>query len=83
MAGKEAISIVIDVGKSMSEEFNSLKDTKIKIAIEATKLLIQQKLIFSKSHEVGIVLMGTDETDNELNATFGGYSNITTVAKMD
>lgn len=27
--------------------------------------------------------MGTDETDNELNATFGGYSNITTVAKMD
>ena len=27
--------------------------------------------------------MGTEETDNELNATFGGYTNITTVSKMD
>jgi hypothetical protein len=29
--------------------------------------VIQQKLLFTKQDELGIVLLGTDETENELN----------------
>jgi ATP-dependent DNA helicase 2 subunit 2 len=61
----------------MNEPLNLQGQTKLQVACEATKLLIQQKLLFSKNHEVGIIIMGSDESVNELNEEHGGYDNIT------
>lgn len=38
--------------------------------------IISRKIFTKQNDEVGIVLMGTEETQNELNETLGGYENI-------
>ena len=39
--------------------------------------------MFGKGHEVGLVLFGTDETNNELNSKQGDYLNVTTFRRME
>eukprot|EP00455_Lapot_gusevi_P048048 TRINITY_DN6592_c0_g2_i3.p1 TRINITY_DN6592_c0_g2~~TRINITY_DN6592_c0_g2_i3.p1 ORF type:complete len:729 (-),score=150.15 TRINITY_DN6592_c0_g2_i3:21-2207(-) len=56
---KEACAIVLDVGRSMFGEIENAK--------KALRLMIQQKLLFTKQDEMGLVLMGTNETANALN----------------
>ncbi|OMJ72727.1 hypothetical protein SteCoe_28760 [Stentor coeruleus] len=81
MAGKEAVAVIIDVGKTMGKELDG--KVKLETAIEATKLLLQQKLLLSKSHEVGIVLMGSEDTANELAENYGGYEHVSIIQEMD
>lgn len=81
MAGKEAVVVIIDVGASMGKSLDG--KPKLSTAIEATKLLIQQKLLLTKSHEVGIVLLGSEETDNNLAESYGGYENISILQELD
>lgn len=40
-------------------------------------MLVQKKLIFSKYDEVGVVLYGTRETNNDLTNEVGGYEHVT------
>jgi len=61
----------------MATPLASGTQTRMQAGAEATKLLIQQKLLFAKSHELGIVVMGSDETENDLSEDTGGYENIT------
>eukprot|EP00026_Physarum_polycephalum_P002636 Phypoly_transcript_02644.p1 GENE.Phypoly_transcript_02644~~Phypoly_transcript_02644.p1 ORF type:complete len:733 (-),score=115.46 Phypoly_transcript_02644:534-2660(-) len=44
-------------------------------ALKAVNLLVQQKIMYGKKDEVGLVLCGTQETDNPLSDT--GYEHIT------
>lgn len=81
MAGKEAVVVIIDVGKSMDGQFDGKK--KLAIASEATRLLIQQKLLLSKTHEIGIILMGTEGTENDLAENYGGYDHISVLQELD
>ena len=81
MAGKEAVVVVIDISRSMQEQFDN--KPKLLIAVEATRLLLQQKLLLCKSHEIGIILMGSEETDNELAENYGGYENIAVIQELD
>lgn len=67
----------------MNQALNTSGQTKLQIACEATKLLIQQKLLFSKNHEIGILIMGSEETINDLNEEYGGYDNITVFHELD
>ena len=41
------------------------------------------QILFGKGHEVGLVLFGTDETNNELNSKQGDYLNVTTFRRME
>ena len=81
MAGKEAVVVLIDVGKSMAKQFDG--KPKLAIAADATKLLIQQKLLLSKSHEIGIILVGSEATENDLAENFGGYEHISILQELD
>ncbi|XP_012083570.1 ATP-dependent DNA helicase 2 subunit KU80 isoform X2 [Jatropha curcas] len=45
-------------------------------------MLIQKKLIYSKSDEVGVVVFGTEDTDNELTTEVGGYENVVVLRKI-
>ena len=71
----------MDVGKTMAQELDGR--VKLSIATEASKLLIQQKLLLTKSHEVGIILMGTEDTHNDLSEQLGGYTNISVLEELD
>ena len=81
MAGKEAVVIIIDVSKTMAQELDG--KVKLSTACEASKLLVQQKLILSKSHEVGVILMGTEDTHNDLAENLGGYEHISVLEELD
>ncbi|KAG5069446.1 hypothetical protein AAZX31_01G131000 [Glycine max] len=39
-------------------------------------MLVQEKLIYSKYDEVGIVLFETEDTNNELTTEVGGYQHV-------
>ncbi|XP_068650378.1 ATP-dependent DNA helicase 2 subunit KU80 isoform X2 [Aristolochia californica] len=65
---KEALLLLIDVSPPMHRLLPEVE--------KLCSMLIQKKLIFSKSDEVGIVLFGTEETDNELTAEVGGYEHV-------
>lgn len=65
MAGKEAIAIVLDVGKSMFEKYSrDITRRRIDVAIDSIKTLVTQKILFNKTHEVALVLMGSDEAED-------------------
>eukprot|EP01104_Vermistella_antarctica_P009440 TRINITY_DN242_c2_g1_i1.p1 TRINITY_DN242_c2_g1~~TRINITY_DN242_c2_g1_i1.p1 ORF type:complete len:766 (-),score=263.58 TRINITY_DN242_c2_g1_i1:75-2372(-) len=68
---KDAIVVVLDVGTTMSEGGSD----KLSNAIKSVQILLQQKMLFSKKDEVGIVLFGTKDTVNDLSEE--GYENIT------
>lgn len=45
--------------------------------------MIQQKLLFTRQDELGLVLVGTDETDNDLAAEDGGsYEHVTVLKQL-
>ncbi|KAK6918510.1 Ku70/Ku80 C-terminal arm [Dillenia turbinata] len=64
----EGLVLLVDVGPSMH---NLLPEVE-----KICSMLIQKKLIFSKYDQVGIILFGTQETDNELTTEVGGYEHV-------
>ncbi|XWS32324.1 hypothetical protein CRYUN_Cryun23aG0149700 [Craigia yunnanensis] len=65
---KEKLVLLLDVGPSMH---NVLPEVE-----KVCSMLVEKKLIYSKDDEVGVVLFGTEETNNELMVEVGGYENI-------
>ena len=67
---KEALVLVIDVGKCMQETFATADDgskvTRAQTALAVAQRLVQHRLFFTPKEEVGIVFFGTSETDNDL-----------------
>lgn len=75
--------MIIDVSRTMGEVFGAAGQSKLDIALQATKLLLQQKLIFGKSHEVAMILMGSDASENDLHEMNGGYDHISVIHDLD
>jgi ATP-dependent DNA helicase 2 subunit 2 len=67
---KEASCIVIDVGPAMGQ-LNQLS-----AAQTIAKQLIRSKLLFTKRDEVGVIAMGSPNTDNPLSAGDDQYAHI-------
>ncbi|KAJ6320513.1 hypothetical protein OIU78_015831 [Salix suchowensis] len=65
---KEGLVLLLDVGPTMH---NALPEIK-----KVCSMLIQKKLIYGKFDEVGVVVFGTQETDNELKKEVGGYEHV-------
>ncbi|KAF2620359.1 hypothetical protein F2Q68_00038774 [Brassica cretica] len=65
---REGLVLLVDVGPAMH---SVLPDVE-----KACSLLMQKKLIYNKFDEVGIVVFGTQETENELARDIGGYENV-------
>ncbi|GAY41995.1 hypothetical protein CUMW_063540 [Citrus unshiu] len=64
----EALLLLLDVSPSMH---SVLPDVE-----KLCSRLIQKKLIYGKNHEVGVILFGTEETENELTKEVGGYEHV-------
>ncbi|TKY63746.1 ATP-dependent DNA helicase 2 subunit KU80 [Spatholobus suberectus] len=65
---KEALLLLLDVGPSMHSVLPEIE--------KVCSMLVQKKLIFNKYDEVGVVLFGTEDTDNELTTEVGGYQHV-------
>ncbi|CAK8575064.1 unnamed protein product [Lathyrus sativus] len=65
---KEALLLLLDVGPSMHAVLPEVE--------KVCSMLVQKKLIYNKYDEVGIVLFGTEDTDNELTTEVGGYQHV-------
>ncbi|KAJ8748966.1 hypothetical protein K2173_013404 [Erythroxylum novogranatense] len=65
---REGLVLLLDVGPSMHETLPEVE--------KLCSMLIQKKLIYSKQDEVGIVVFGTKETENELTKEVGGYEHV-------
>lgn len=65
---KEALLLLLDVSPSMHTFLPEVE--------KLCSMLLQKKLIYSKNDEVGIVLFGTEDTNNELTKEVGGYEHV-------
>ncbi|RYR72058.1 hypothetical protein Ahy_A02g006247 isoform E [Arachis hypogaea] len=65
---KEALVLLLDVGPSMHSVIPEIE--------KVCSMLVEKKLIFTKYDEVGVVLFGTEDTDNELTEEVGGYQHV-------
>ncbi|CAA7403661.1 unnamed protein product [Spirodela intermedia] len=65
---KESLTLLLDIGPSMH---NALPDVE-----KICSILVQKKLIYGWNDDVGVVLFGTEETDNDLAKQVGGYDHI-------
>ncbi|KAL5187784.1 ATP-dependent DNA helicase 2 subunit KU80 [Glycine soja] len=64
----EALLLLLDVGPSMHPALSEIE--------KVCSMLVHKKLIYSKYDEVGIVLFGTEDTNNELTTEVGGYQHV-------
>ncbi|CAF2106280.1 unnamed protein product [Brassica napus] len=65
---QEGLVLLVDIGPAMHSVLPDVEKT--------CSLLMQKKLIYNKFDEVGIVVFGTQETENELARDIGGYENV-------
>lgn len=65
---REALLLLLDVSPSMHGI--------LPVVEKLCSRLIQKKLIYGKTHEVGVILFGTEETKNELTKEVGGYEHV-------
>ncbi|TNV73932.1 hypothetical protein FGO68_gene16167 [Halteria grandinella] len=86
---KEAIVVILDVSPTMKKALGGAdgeeNSSRIQVAIDSVKMLIEQKLLYSTNCEMGVVLMGTQKTDNHLADQIGGgqYANVTTFRAIE
>ncbi|XP_022886195.1 ATP-dependent DNA helicase 2 subunit KU80 [Olea europaea var. sylvestris] len=65
---KEGLVLVLDVGPTMHAVLPEVE--------KVCSMLVQKKMIFSKNDEVGLVVFGTKDTNNELTNEVGGYEHV-------
>ncbi|XP_072966098.1 ATP-dependent DNA helicase 2 subunit KU80 isoform X1 [Typha angustifolia] len=71
---KEALVLLLDVGPSMHGALPEVE--------KVCSMLMQKKLIYGKSDEVGVVLFGTEDTDNDLEKEVGGYEHTVVIRSI-
>eukprot|EP01094_Clydonella_sp_ATCC50884_P012155 TRINITY_DN2207_c0_g1_i1.p1 TRINITY_DN2207_c0_g1~~TRINITY_DN2207_c0_g1_i1.p1 ORF type:complete len:785 (-),score=247.92 TRINITY_DN2207_c0_g1_i1:306-2513(-) len=70
---KEAIVILLDVGASMTAGGTS----RLEAAVKAVHMLVQQKILFKPKDDIGVVLFGSEETNNDLSSVGYQHVNVT------
>ena len=75
--------IILDVNTTMNQTLGSSgSESRLKVALEAVRMLLEQKLLNNPKHEVALVLSGTPNTNNRMHENYGDahhFSNISVV----
>ena len=102
-AAKEAVVLIVDVSKGMSEHVASSstgsalsasasggggrkkrrRTTRLGEATAVVEEILKSKAQFAPRDEVALVLLGTEDTDNELFEQAGDYEHVTVAAPLD
>mgnify|MGYP000088099099 CR=1 FL=1 len=73
---KNAMVLIADVGSTTTADENELTQMVL-------GKLLQQPFLKPTKFEVGLVLVGTDGTDNQLNESLGDYEHVTVSQRLD
>ncbi|KAF5466965.1 hypothetical protein F2P56_016842 [Juglans regia] len=65
---RETLLLLLDVGPSMHKVLPEVE--------KVCSMLVEKKLVYHKSDQVGIILFGTEDTKNELTREVGGYEHV-------
>lgn len=76
---KDLVMLVIDVGPMMDVAPPTGSDTPLEASLKIASQIVTQKLFGGCKDEIGMVLFGTPNTDNDLALSEGGYDNISVV----
>lgn len=68
--------LILDVGKDTVIKSGKNDQTFFERAKGCVTKIVQRKIFSKPQDEVGLVLMGTDDTSNQLNVECGGYEHI-------
>ncbi|XP_055386809.1 X-ray repair cross-complementing protein 5 [Condylostylus longicornis] len=79
---KEGVIVILDVSKKTREKEEKAENTFFEKQKECCIKFLQQKIFVGKKDEVAFVLLGAENTDNELNINLGGYDNIVEAFSM-
>ncbi|KAL8142208.1 hypothetical protein V2J09_015240 [Rumex salicifolius] len=71
---KEALILLVDVGPTMHKILPEVE--------KICSLLMEKKLIYHKYDEIGVVLFGTKDTDNDLTKELGGYEHVVVLQRI-
>ncbi|OQS04042.1 hypothetical protein THRCLA_03685 [Thraustotheca clavata] len=85
---KEAMMIVLDASASMREPLAEITrkvavGSRFDAAKTAVQSILSQKMLFRKHDEVGIVMYGTEDTENPLNEQGGEYEHVKVLTYLD
>ncbi|XP_062546603.1 X-ray repair cross-complementing protein 5 [Armigeres subalbatus] len=80
---KEGCMIILDVGKDTLVKSGNDGQTFFERAKNCVSKIVQRKIFSKPQDEVGLVLMGTDETNNQLNLDYGGYQYISEAFELN
>ena len=71
--------MILDVSPTMRKALGDSEQSRFDVALDSVKMLIEQKLLYATSCELGLVLTGTAATDNHLAKQYGGgqYAHVT------
>uniref|UniRef100_A0A182IRJ5 Uncharacterized protein n=1 Tax=Anopheles atroparvus TaxID=41427 RepID=A0A182IRJ5_ANOAO len=72
----KATMIILDIGRSTAVFTSERKQTFFQQAKMCISLIIQEMIFSAPQDQVGVVLMGTEETSNQLNDESGDYQHI-------
>lgn len=61
----EGLVLVLDIGESMSTKINRTT-SYLQSCVDIIQMIVQRKMFQSSKDEIGLVVFGGDETDNEL-----------------
>ncbi|XP_055596819.1 X-ray repair cross-complementing protein 5 [Uranotaenia lowii] len=75
-SSKEACVIILDVGKDTLINTNNRTESFFQRAKRCVTKIVERKIFSKPQDEVGLILMGTNETSNQLNVEYGGYDHV-------
>ncbi|CAO1394725.1 unnamed protein product [Diamesa hyperborea] len=74
--------ILLDVGENTLNPSGDKNETFLSRAKACVSKIIQRKIFTKPNDEIGLVLMGCDDTQNDLNSSLEGYENIAEVIPL-
>lgn len=75
--------IILDVGKDTLLKSGRNEQTFFERAKNCVSKIVQRKIFSKPQDEVGLLLMGTEKTNNQLNIEYGGYEHISEAFELN
>lgn len=75
-SSQEATIILLDIGENTLIASGKGGKSFFSRAKECASKIIQKKIFAKPNDEIGVVLMGAEQTSNDLNTSLSGFDNI-------
>ncbi|KAJ6645641.1 X-ray repair cross-complementing protein 5 [Pseudolycoriella hygida] len=80
---KEATLIIFDIGKNTGKSIQPGQPSFFEQAKQCLAKILQRKIFSAPKDEIGLILVGSDCTNNALNKSLGDYENISVALDLE